>query len=127
MNGLLWIIQGLLAFAFLSAGGLKVLRPKAKIVANRAMGWATRFSATQIKLIGAAEVIGALGLVEPWATGIAPILTPIAAACFVVLMLGAAVVHQRRRESPMLPIALAVMAAVVAVARFRALAQSGRV
>ena len=123
MNLLIWILQGLLAFVFLSAGGLKALRPKDKITANPKMGWAHGRSATQIKLLGAAEVLGALGVVEPWATGIVPVLTPIAAACLFVLMVGAAIVHARRNESPMLPGVLAVVAAIVAFARFVGLAR----
>jgi hypothetical protein len=122
VNTLLWIFQGLLAFVFATVGGLKVLRPK-DITANPKMGWAAGLSATQIKLIGAAEMLGALGLVEPWATGTVPLLTPIAAACFVMLMVGVAVVNERRRESPMPPIVLAVMSAIVAFARFSTLAQ----
>ncbi len=121
MNSLLWILQGLLAFVFLTAGGLKVVRPKDKIDANPRMGWATGLSATQVKLLGAVEVLGALGLVEPWATGIAPVLTPIAAVGFFVLMLGAAAIHARRNEPSTVTTTLAVMAVLVAFGRFKGL------
>jgi uncharacterized membrane protein YphA (DoxX/SURF4 family) len=117
MNALIWILQGLLAFTFMTAGGLKFLRSKDRIAANRRMGWAQGLSAAQGKLLGAAEVVGALGVVEPWATGIVPVLTPVAAACLFGLMVGAAVVHARRKEPAMLPVALSVVAAIVAVAR----------
>ncbi len=117
MNAFVWVLQGLLAFAFMSAGGLKVLRSKDAITANPRMGWARRLSAAQIKLFGAAEVLGALAIVEPWATGIVPVLTPIAAACFFVLLLVAAVVYARSEVSPALPLVLSVAAAVVACAR----------
>ena len=52
------------------------------------------------------EVLGGLGLILPLATGIAPILTPIAAVGIAILMLGATVVHIRRKESviPALPL-----------------------
>lgn len=43
------------------------------------MGWATDFSETQIRLIGAAEVAGGVGLIVPAATGIMPLFTPVAA------------------------------------------------
>jgi hypothetical protein len=51
---------------------------------------------------------------------IAPILTPVAAAGLVVVMIGAVVSHARRREfaNVVVNVALAVMAAVVASGRF---------
>jgi DoxX-like family len=125
VNTLVWFLQGLLAFAFLSAGALKVVRPKEQITAHPQMRWAVRLSATRIKLLGAAEVVGALALVEPWATGIVPVLTPLAAASLVVLLLGHAYTRARRKESPTLSIALALMAAIVAFARFSGLGQGG--
>jgi hypothetical protein len=125
MNAILWFLQGLLAFTFLFAGALKALRPKEKLTSIPSLRWATRLSALQIKLIGVAEIAGALALVEPWATGLLPELTPIAAACFTVLMLGSAAVRMRRKDPPLpfVPVALGVMAALVAVMRFRTLAR----
>jgi hypothetical protein len=125
MNATMWVLQGLLAFTFLTAGALKVLRPKEEIAAIPHMRWAARLSALQVKLLGVAEIVGSLGLVEPWATGILPVLTPIAAACFALLMVGASILRARREESPMLQAALAVTAAIVAYARFRSLTQGG--
>lgn len=121
MNAILWLLQGLLAFTFLLAGTLKVVRPKEKITAIPSMRWATRLSPIQIKLVGVAEIVGSLGLVEPWATGILPVLTPIAAGCFALLMVGAVFVRARSREAQVLPLALAVMSTIVAVARAGAL------
>jgi hypothetical protein len=123
MNAILWVLQGLLAFTFLTLGALKVMRPKEKITAIPSMRWATRLSATQIKLIGVLQIAGSLGLVEPWATGILPVLTPIAAACFALLMVGAALVRARNKELPVSPVVLAVMAGIIAFARFRSLAR----
>lgn len=77
-------------------------------------------SPSTVKLTGLAETLGALGLILPAATGIAPVLTPIAASALAVVMLLAAVTHARRRE----PSAIAVNAVlfallgVVAWARF---------
>jgi hypothetical protein len=45
---------------------------------------------------GVLEITGAAGLVLPHATGIAPWLTPLAAALLVLLMVFAAVFHLRR-------------------------------
>lgn len=85
-----WLLQIVLAFAFIAVGAMKLTTPKEQLVAN-GMGWAEDFSDTQIKLIAAAEVAGAIGLVAPAATGIMPILTPVAAAGLALLMGGAAV------------------------------------
>ncbi len=122
MNAFVWLLQGLLTFTFLFAGSLKVLRPKEKVIAIPAMRWAARLSGPQIKLIGAVQILGSLALVEPWATGILPVLTPVAAGCFALFLGGAAVVRARAQGvRVLLPLALAVMSAIVALARFKTL------
>ena len=84
------------------------------------MAWVDDFSPTSVRLIGTAEILGALGLVLPAVTGIAPILTPIAAVGLVVIMVGAAITHVRRKEPAIVPanIVLLVLAVVVAWGRF---------
>jgi prepilin signal peptidase PulO-like enzyme (type II secretory pathway) len=81
------------------------------------MGWANDFTAGQIKLIGLAEIAGAIGLLAPWATQIVPVLTPIAAACLAFIMLGAVRIHATRKEPWAPPLVLAVLCAFVAVGR----------
>jgi hypothetical protein len=116
MNLALWIAQGLVAFAMFAAGGLKVATPRSKLVEK--MKWAASWSDARFKLLGLAELLGAVGLVVPWLTGIAPFLTPVAAACLVVLMGGAVKTHLDRKE-PMVPAAvLGVLAVFVALGRF---------
>lgn len=118
MNVALWIIQIVLAAAFLIAGTTKVLTPKPTL--RERMAWVDDFSQTSVRLIGTAEILGALGLVLPAVTGIAPILTPIAALGLIVVMIGAAITHVRRKEPAIVPanIVLLVLAAVVAWGRF---------
>jgi hypothetical protein len=113
----LWIINILLALAFLAAGGMKLARPKTALVAS-GMGWAEDFSAGAIKAIGAVEVLGAVGLVAPLATGILPILTPVAATGLAVVMIGGAVVHLRRQEPPVPTLVLAALSIASAVLGF---------
>lgn len=113
----LWILNGLLALAFIAAGAMKVARPKSALVAS-GMAWADDFADPTVKLIGAAEVIGGLGLILPLLTGVAPILTPIAATALTVVMLGAIVVHVRRKENPAASVVLGVLSAVSAVLGF---------
>lgn len=112
----LWIVNALLALAMLAAGTMKLARPKPAL-AQMGLKWVEDFSPGFIKTIAALEVIGALGLVLPLLTGIAPILSPIAAVGLLVLMVGATVIHLRRHEPPV-SIALAVLAAASAVLGF---------
>ncbi len=118
MNVALWIIQIVLAAAFLLAGTTKVLTPKEKL--RERMAWVDDFSQTSVRLIGTAEILGALGLILPAATGIAPILTPIAAVGLIIIMIGAAITHVRRQEPAIVPanVVLLVLAAIVAWGRF---------
>ena len=118
MGTALSIVQGVLAVAFIGAGSMKVL--KSHDVLKAEMGWANDFSSGFVKFIGAAESAAALGLVLPGLTGIAPILTPLAAVGLVGIMLGAAATHLRRSEIPMVvpPMVLAALAAFVAYGRF---------
>lgn len=115
-----WIIAGLLALAFLAAGLMKLVRPKDALVAS-GMGYAEDFSAAQIKLIGLAEVIGAIGLILPMLVGVVPVLGPIAAIALAVLMTGAIVVHIRRKEGFIPPLVLDLLAVVAAVLGFLSL------
>lgn len=117
MNIALWVLQGLVALAFFATGAMKLFTPKAKLDANPHMGWAKDFSAGQVKLIGIAEVLGAVGLILPWATGILPALTPIAAGCSAAIMVGAAVVHARRKEPLIPPVVIGLLAVAIAVGR----------
>ncbi|MCB8945617.1 MAG: DoxX family protein [Ardenticatenaceae bacterium] len=120
MNIALWIVQGLLAVAFLMAGFMKASQPQEKLAEN--MAWVNDFSASQVRLIGILEVLGAVGLILPAVTGVLPILTPLAAAGLALTMMGAAVTHQRRGETPMIGIntVLLVLALFVVYGRFLA-------
>lgn len=92
----IWIIQGILATMFLAAGIMKSVRPKEKLAAS--MPWVNDFSPAGIKLIGIAELLGAIGLIVPYLTGIAPVLTPIAAMALALVMALAAAYHLRKNE-----------------------------
>lgn len=120
MNVFLWIVAGVLAAFFLAAGLTKLTQPRAKLIANPNMKWTEDFSAGTLKLIGTAEVLGALGLILPGAFDIAPILVPLAATGIAIIMLGAIITHARRKEYPQIGIntVLLILALVVAVFRF---------
>lgn len=119
MNVVLWIIAGLLAAAFLAAGLMKVNGKREQLVEK--MPWVNDFSQGQVKGIGAVEVLGAIGLILPGATGIATILTPLAALGLALTMAGAVVVHLRRGDgfgAAVPSLVLGLLAAVVAWGRF---------
>lgn len=97
MDLALWIVQGLLAVANLAAGAMKLVRSREDLLPQ--MGWVEDVTAGRLRLIGAAELAAALGLVLPGVTGIAPVLTPLAAVGLVVIMVLAAILHARRGES----------------------------
>jgi uncharacterized membrane protein YphA (DoxX/SURF4 family) len=119
MNLALWIIAIVLAVAFAASGLMKQFVPKDKLVTS-GQGWAQDFSPTGIRLIGLAEILGAIGLVVPAAVHIAPILVPLAAVGLALVMAGAAAVHARRKEAPNVAVnaVLLVLAVVVAWGRF---------
>jgi uncharacterized membrane protein len=108
----------LLAATFLTAGITKLLRPKEWLAGK--LPWVEEFSSGSLKLIGAVDVLGAMGLFLPEATGVATVVTPVAATCVVPMMTGALVIHARRNERGQIGIALFLlaMAAIVAWGRF---------
>jgi uncharacterized membrane protein YphA (DoxX/SURF4 family) len=115
MNLALWIIAIVLAVGFAASGLMKIFRTKEQLVAS-GFGWAQDSSPSTIRLIGIAEILGALGLVLPAAVHIAPILVPLAAVGLAVVMVGAAAVHARRKEAPMIVINVVLLALAVIVA-----------
>ena len=120
MNIFLWIVAGVLAAFFLAAGATKLTQSRRKLLANPNMKWVEDFSAGTIKLIGTAEVLGALGLILPGALDIVPILVPLAATGLGVIMIGAIITHGRRKEAQPIVInaVVLILAALVAILRF---------
>jgi hypothetical protein len=84
-NRALWIVQGLLAALFLFAGGMKLITPVEMLSVM------SPFPGEFIRFIGVCEVLGAVGLILPYALRILPGLTALAAAGLVVIMVGATV------------------------------------
>jgi uncharacterized protein YjeT (DUF2065 family) len=116
MNSALWIAQGFAALVFVLTGTLKVAAPKDKLVSK--MHWAATWPPGRIKLLGLAEVAGAIGLVLPGVLHVAPAITPIAALCLAVLMLGAVQTHRRLRESVVPALVLVLVCVAIAAGRF---------
>jgi len=118
MSIALWVVQVLVAVAFLGAGATKLSQPKEKLLKN--MAWVEDFSQPTVRIIGALEILGAIGVVVPALTGILPWLTPLAALGLLLLMLGAALTHLRRTEYGyiIMNAVLLVLAAFVVWGRF---------
>jgi uncharacterized membrane protein YphA (DoxX/SURF4 family) len=118
MNIVLWVVQILLALGFAMAGAMKVSQPIEKLAQR--MGWVNDFAPQVVRLIGALEILGAIGLILPAITGIWSWLTPVAAVGLVLTMVGAMITHVRRGEYPNLGVnlVLLVLAVVVVFGRF---------
>ena len=113
-NAVLWIVQALLAALFLFAGGMQLVMPIDELVAQSHM------SGGFLRFIGVVEVLGGLGIVLPGLTGIAPILTPLAAAGLVIIMIGATIVSiPGGIFTGLIPFVVGILAAWIAVSRWR--------
>ena len=119
MNIFLWILQGLLAFAFLGASFVHSFGA-AQAQMNPAMQWLLDVPRPLVLFIALCEFLGALGLILPMATKIRPRLTPLAAALLAVIMLFAMIFHITRGEYAGVGVNLflGIPAAFVAYGRF---------
>ncbi len=95
MNIALWTVQLLTALAFGQHGYLLLFRLER--VRTRLV-WARSVSIPILRFVGVAEILGAIGLIAPAATGVLPWLTIAAAAGLVSVMALAIVFHLTRRE-----------------------------
>ena len=120
MDLALWITAGLLAAVFLFAGATKLFTPRERLAKAPGGGWVLDFSAGFVKALGAVEILGAIGLTLPALLGIAPVLVPLAALGLATIMVGAALVTHRRRESThvLVDVTYLAMAVFVAFGRF---------
>ena len=119
MNVALWIAAGLLAAAFFAAGLMKITGKREQMVER--MAWVNDFSQGQVKAIGLVEVLGALGLILPAVTGIAPVLVPLAATGLAIVAVLGSVMHLRRGDgaASIVPlVVLFLLAVFVAWGRF---------
>jgi hypothetical protein len=118
MNTMLWISQIILAFAFVGHGWLLLALPKMTEIPSFA--YMRALSSGFRRFIGTVEILGALGMILPGLTRILPVLTPLAAVGFVLVMFGAVPFHIQRKEysSLILDFILLALAIYVAYGRF---------
>lgn len=115
MNVALWVVQVLLALTNGFVGVAKLTQPKEKAY-EQGLHYVEDFTQGQLRLIGVAEALAAVGLILPWALNIAPVLTPLAAVGVILVQLGAVYTHFRRGETKMIPVNLVLIALAVFVA-----------
>ncbi|SEM72616.1 DoxX family protein [Paenibacillus sp. OV219] len=117
MNIALWVIQGILALAFLMGGMMKAFQ-YTKVKAS--MPWAQDYSKGMVHFIGWSELLGAIGLIVPFATDVAPVLTSIAAIALAVIMVLAIGVHAKRKENQAIGmnVIFVVLLVIVAIGRW---------
>jgi uncharacterized membrane protein YphA (DoxX/SURF4 family) len=116
MNVALWVAQALLAAIFLFAGIAKLVMPIEEMTKQMPQmpGWFLRF-------IAVCEVLGAIGVVLPALLRIWPGLTPLAAAGFVIIMIGATVVTVMIGQGlvALFPLVVGLLSAFVAYGRWK--------
>ncbi len=91
-NIITWILQILLAVAFIASGGNKLLHLADTVKGFGGMGFPSWFA----YLIAGAEVLGGIGLLVPR-------FTRLAAAGLLLIMIGAAYVHATKIPGGLLP------------------------
>lgn len=113
-----WILAIVIACAFVGAGAMKLVTPYEEL-AHKLGVWVHAFTPGQIKLLAAAEILGAVGVIVPWVVDVAPVLSPIAALCLGAIMIGASVVHARQGEKQEIAVNTILLALCVALAVIR--------
>jgi uncharacterized membrane protein YphA (DoxX/SURF4 family) len=114
-NVILWILQVLLAALFMFAGVMKFVMPIEEMTRQIALpGWFLHF-------IGAAEILGAIGLILPGILRIRVGLTPLAAAGLAIITVGATWITLAGGQGAMaiIPLVVALLSAFVAYSRWQ--------
>jgi uncharacterized membrane protein YphA (DoxX/SURF4 family) len=111
----LWILQVLLAALFLFAGITKLILPLEKMAGPIAL------PGSFLRFLGVAETLGALGLILPGILRTKPGLTPLAAACLMIIMIGATVIGLKTGpvSTALIPLVTGLLLAGVAYGRWR--------
>ena len=96
LNIILWVIQALLAFVFLSAGYTKTFIPVDTL--TESMPWVENADLFLVRFIGISEILGGLGLMLPSILKIKPKFTIYAAVGLLIIMILAVGLHVVRGE-----------------------------
>jgi hypothetical protein len=110
VNVALWVVSSGIGLVFAASGAMKSVVPK-KRLALRGSSWVDDFNSSTVVFVGLTEITGGLAMLSPAVLEISPLLAvTVGTAGLIVVMLGAAVVHARRREPGMIILNLALLA-----------------
>ena len=115
-NTLLWGLQALLALILFPAAAARALSYE---FAKKRMAWVAAVPRSLLLFISVAEILGAIGLVLPGLTHVAPQLIPVAAVGLGLIQVLAFVFHTSRGESRNASANLVLLGALVFVAAGR--------
>lgn len=121
MDTFLWVLQWVLAVLFLVVGGMRLVMPSERLLADERSAWVRDTGIGVARLSGATEVAGAVALVLPGLVGTAVILTPLAGLGLGLQQVIAGFwVHRPREETTPMAVntVLAVLCFIVCVGRF---------
>ncbi|MGW7292294.1 DoxX family protein [Streptomyces xiamenensis] len=104
-----WIVAALLAVFYLYAGGKKVTQSQEQL--RPMMGWVDRVPMPAVRTIGVLELLGAVGLILPPLTGVAPWLAVAAAIGLLLVQVGGIVVHLSRGEARLIGLNIGLLVA----------------
>jgi hypothetical protein len=113
VNVALWFVSIAMGLAFAGAGVMKLVLSKKRLV--RGASWIEDFSSGTVRFVGLTEMMGGAAIILPAVTNIpSRLVLPAGIAGLIVVMLGAAVVHARRREPGMIVLNLVLLALATA-------------
>ena len=103
-----WIVAGLLAVLYLYSGGMKLVRSADQL--RPMMAWVDTMPLWTVRVIGALEILGVVGLILPPLVGVLTWLTVAAAVGLVLVQVGGITLHVRRGEIRVLGLNVALLA-----------------
>ena len=120
MNVVLWIIAGLLALVALAGGLTKTFMPLDKLARHDGAAWTRDASPTFVRTLGILEILAAIGLTLPAVLGVAPVMVPVTAVCWIALMIGAMITHGRLGQAKLVLVNIVylALATFIVVGRF---------
>jgi uncharacterized membrane protein len=102
LNIALWVAQALVGIPFTLFGFMKMTGPIAEL--SKTMLWAADYPEAFVRVMGAVDMAGGLGLLLPAITRIQPRLTVYAAAGCMALQASAMIFHISRGEAMVTPL-----------------------
>jgi uncharacterized membrane protein YphA (DoxX/SURF4 family) len=100
MDTVINVLHVLLGLLFTAGGLLKIALPYDRYSNIPGVAWSKDFKPAHVKLIGALEMCGGIGLIVPLFLPSLTMLVPLAAVGMALYMSGAIATHLRRSEYP---------------------------